>query len=347
MVTRMEQTVINASKKSLLLFSDNLPELLKSICNVVDKNKLFIITDDNVANLYLNEILRLLDNGTYYKILSLPHGEISKSFNGLNSIYEMLAANSAGRNDYILNFGGGMITDLGGFAAATYMRGINYINIPTTLLGMVDSSIGGKTAINFNMTKNLIGAFHMPVLTAIHPDFISTLPEREKKSGLGEMIKYFFISGNEILGNVDFNDTYDSIKECATIKKEYVELDEFDKAQRRILNFGHTFGHAFESASNFMLSHGEAVGLGMLAVSEFGEKLNITNKGCSKLVKSFLLRNGMPTDYSVYTKDALNELSHDKKFSSGSINMIFIKNPGEPFIHSVELSKAKDFLSCE
>ncbi len=343
----MQQTVINASKKSLLLFSNSLQELLDKILDMVGGNKLFIITDDNVADLYLDRITKLFDSRTFYKVLLLPHGEVSKSFEGLNSIYEMLSENSAGRNDYILNFGGGMISDLGGFAAATYMRGINYINLPTTLLGMVDSSIGGKTAINFNMTKNLIGAFHMPILTAIYPDFINTLPEREKKSGLGEMIKYFLISGKEILKNIDFTDAYADIKECATIKKDYVEIDEFDKAQRKILNFGHTFGHAFESVSNFTLSHGEAVGLGMLAASELGEKLNITNAGCSELIESFLSRYGMSTDYSPYAKDAINELCHDKKFSSGSINMIFIKNPGKPFIHSVELSKAKDFLSRE
>lgn len=343
----MEHTLINSSKESLLLFTDNLSELLGNICNEIGKNKLFIVTDDNVAKLYLNDIIQLLNDRVSYEVLLLPHGEASKSFDGLNLIYEMLSANSASRSDYILNFGGGMITDLGGFAAATYMRGIKYINLPTTLLAMVDSSIGGKTAINFNTTKNLIGAFHMPILTGVYPNFINTLPEREKKSGLGEMIKYFLISAKESLKNIDFMNAYDSIKECAIIKKEYVELDEFDKAQRRILNFGHTFGHAFESASNFTLSHGEAVGLGMLAASELGEKMNVTNEGCSKLIKSILMKYEMPTDYSLYAKDAINELSHDKKFSSGNISIIFIKNPGEPLIRSVEINKAKDFLSCD
>lgn len=347
MVVNLEHTLINSSKESLLLFTDNLSELLSNICNEIGKNKLFIVTDDNVAKLYLNDIIQLLNDRVSYEVLLLPHGEASKSFDGLNLIYEMLSANSASRSDYILNFGGGMITDLGGFAAATYMRGIKYINLPTTLLAMVDSSIGGKTAINFNTTKNLIGAFHMPILTGVYPNFINTLPEREKKSGLGEMIKYFLISAKESLENIDFMNAYDSIKECAIIKKEYVELDEFDKAQRRILNFGHTFGHAFESVSNFTLSHGEAVGLGMLAASELGEKMNITNKGCSKLIESILMKYEMPTDYSLYAKDAINELSHDKKFSSGNISMIFIKNPGEPLIRSVEINKAKDFLSCD
>ncbi len=341
----MDKLTIQADVSCDILLSDKIEEFCLYISKIVSGHHVFIVSDDIVAPFYLETIKYLLmERSVAVDSIILPHGEQSKSSDGLAAIHRFLIKNAASRHDYILNLGGGMVSDLGGFAAATYMRGIGYINMPTSLLGMVDSGIGGKTAINFDGIKNIIGAFHSPLLTAIYPEFLTTLPVCELRSGMGEVIKYSVISpvfSNMLSG--EFPDI-ELIMNCCKIKKRYVELDAYDNGQRKILNFGHTFGHAFESGSGFELSHGEAVGLGMLAIARFGNHIGITPPDVGREIERKLISYKMPTDYSKYTDLAAYELCHDKKNDGGLIEMVLLEDIGSPIIARIPIEKARDFL---
>lgn len=342
----MKYLKVSAEAECDLMFFDEFNELRDALLNLAYGRHVFIITDNKVSALYLARIEQIFrQQSIIFSSLILPQGESTKDMDGLSNIYRFLISNSAGRKDLILNLGGGMISDLGGFAAATYMRGIEYINIPTTLLGMVDSGLGGKTAINFEGIKNVIGNFHSAVATLIYPEFLYTLPDSEIKSGMGEIIKYTLISNDVALPLDNRIPNLELILACCNIKKHYVEADAFDNGKRKILNFGHTYGHAFEAGSHFSLSHGEAVGLGMLAAVRFGNFMNITPDNVEVKLKQRLSACNMPTDYSSYTSSALEELSHDKKNNGGLIDMIFLKDIGVPFIMKVPVQKARGFLT--
>lgn len=341
----MKRLKLSAEAECELMFIDEFNELCKPIFDLAHGHHVFIITDDKVSALYLDRIEQMFRRQSImFSSLILPQGEPTKSVDGLSNIYRFLISNSAGRKDLILNLGGGMISDLGGFAAATYMRGIEYINIPTTLLGMVDSGFGGKTAINFEGIKNVIGNFHSAAITLIYPEFLYTLPVSEIKSGMGEVIKYTLISNDVTLLPNKKVPNLELMLTCCKVKKHYIELDALDNGKRKILNFGHTFGHAFEAGSRFTLSHGEAVGLGMLAAVRFGNFMKITPCNIESELKQLLETYDMPTDYSPYISAALGELTHDKKNIGGLIDMIFLKDIGVPFIMKVPVEKARGFL---
>lgn len=341
----MKRLKVSAEAECELMFIDEFNELHKPILDLAYGHHVFIITDDKVSALYLDRIEQMFrQHSIMFSSLILPQGELTKSMDGLSNVYRFLISNSAGRKDLILNLGGGMISDLGGFAAATYMRGIKYINIPTTLLGMVDSGFGGKTAINFEGIKNVIGNFHSAAITIIYPEFLYTLPDSEVKSGMGEVIKYTLISNDVTLPLDSKIPDLELILNCCKVKKHYVELDALDNGKRKILNFGHTFGHAFEAGSHFSLSHGEAVGLGMLAAVKFSNFMGVTPCNIEFELKQRLEAYDLPTDYSNYVSSALEELTHDKKNNGGLIDMIFLKDTGTPFIMKVPVDKAKEFL---
>lgn len=341
----MKRLKISAETECELMFVDEFNELCKPIFDLAYGHHVFIITDDTVSSLYLDRIEQMLrQHSIIFSSLVLPQGELTKSIDGLSSVYRFLISNAAGRKDLILNLGGGMISDLGGFAAATYMRGIEYINIPTTLLGMVDSGFGGKTAINFEGSKNIIGSFHSAAITIIYPEFLYTLPDSEIKSGMGEVIKYTLISNDVTLPLASVVPSLELILNCCKVKSHYVELDALDNGKRKILNFGHTFGHAFEAGSHFSLSHGEAIGLGMLAAVRFGNFIAATPRNIEVELRQRLEAYAMPTDYSPYISSAIEELTHDKKNNAGLIDMIFLKDIGIPFIMKVPVEKAKEFL---
>lgn len=331
-----------------VIYENNIDGVAQSLSSLCSARRVFIVTDDTVAALYLDALVSSARNkldicGT----VILKHGEGSKDLNSLQSICGAMLECGLSRRDLVVNLGGGMVSDIGGFAAGIYMRGIDYINIPTTLLGMVDSSIGGKTAIDFNGIKNVLGAFHFPIATIVCPEFLNTLNADEYRSGMGEVIKYYAISGRFDIPSSVPDDSARLIIQCCDIKKRFVLSDRYDTGVRKILNFGHTFGHAFESASCFSVSHGEAVGLGMLAVCRLGETLGITDADCFNKIKQKLDLYGLKADYSRLAGDALNELIHDKKYSGGNIDMIFIKHIGEPVIKSCPLETVRTFLSNE
>ncbi len=319
------------------------------IANRIDSRRALLITDQNVSALYLDRIMHSAHKcGFDLHPIVLSCGEAVKSFDGLQLIYTELMESAFTRFDACIALGGGVIGDLSGFAASTYMRGMPLIQLPTTLLAQIDSSVGGKTAINFNGVKNLIGTFYQPKCTIIIPEFLRTLPPRELRCGLGELLKYGAISSPKLIEEVKMNPTIgcELIAQCCRIKSEFVSNDEKDLGLRRILNFGHTFGHAFEAASGYSLSHGECVGLGMLASIKIGEQLGLTQSGVYAALESVMLVLNMPTNYSKYAERALRYICNDKKAADGEkIDFVMIKNFGNPFkmlIPIVELAALFD-----
>ena len=273
----MKNLLINASHSYNVVINRNIITMLyphiKSICNA---KKVTIITDSNVALLYLDKVLHCLENSDYEvnKII-IPAGESSKNISVLENIYLELSKSYISKSDLLISLGGGVVTDLCGFVASTYLRGIKCIHIPTSLIAQVDAAIGGKTAVNLSTGKNLVGSFYQPSSVLIDPELLATLPASEISSGMAEVIKYALIKNKTLFdklydysGNVLSNKFIDDvIFECVKIKKELVERDEFDGKERMLLNFGHTIGHAVEKYFNYSkYSHGQAVSLGMLEI---------------------------------------------------------------------------------
>ncbi|REJ82506.1 MAG: 3-dehydroquinate synthase [Bacteroidetes bacterium] len=256
---------------------DSLKHLDRLVEEKYKNSKLFILVDENTRVFCLSELIRLSENLNDSVILEFSPGDSNKSLRSCSDLWKRLSDNHADRNSLLINLGGGVVTDLGGFVASVFMRGIDYLNIPTSLLGMVDSALGGKTGINYYGYKNMIGTFSNPVAVFINPVFLKTLPERELKSGFAEIIKHALIQNKSFwsdlhevkdLSQTDFNKL---ISKSVKIKSHFVEEDFLDRGSRRALNFGHTVGHALESYSILNheepVRHGEAVAIGMLAES--------------------------------------------------------------------------------
>lgn len=301
---------------------------LLQLPRLVKGRRVVIITDYTVGALYGKKLSKKLGAC----LLQLPPGEITKSIAGASVIYDKLIELGINRDGLIIALGGGVIGDLAGFTAATYLRGIDIIQVPTTLLAMVDAAIGGKTAINHPRGKNLIGVFHQPKLVLVDVETLNTLPARELKGGLAEVIKYGFIKDPAILkmlsGNPHVNANFwiKLITRCAAIKAEVVCRDERETTgYRMILNFGHTIGHAIEAVGGFKkFSHGEAVGLGMLAAAKIAGKREVEAK-LVRLLKALKL----PTTVKLRAKDLLKALRLDKKVKAGKVRFVLPVRVGQ------------------
>ena len=301
------------------------------------KAKKLIVTDDGVPSEYVRTVAGDLQN-TF--VFIFPQGEKSKNFDTYKAICEKLLLEGFTRKDMIIAVGGGVCGDMAGFAAATYMRGIKFYNIPTTLLSQVDSSIGGKTAIDFGGIKNIIGAFYQPECVIIDPDVLSTLPERQIKNGLAESIKMGVTNDEslfELCGRKDYmNNIEKIIEKSLLVKKSVVEEDEKETGLRKVLNFGHTIGHGIESTAGLSeLYHGECVALGMLFMCE----------NCIKgKVKKALSEVGLPTEYHYDKEKVFEALIHDKKSSGNTITVVKSKKIGEFYFEDVSLESLKEYL---
>lgn len=301
---------------------------------VANASKVFILTDENVAPFWLPETEYWLGCENAVEIV-IQSGEKHKTLQTVQRIWKTLMRHHADRNALLVNLGGGVITDLGGFAASTYKRGIRFINIPTTLLGMVDAAIGGKTGIDFGGGKNQIGTFAEPMAVITDPVYLETLDDREVRSGLAEMLKYGFIADPELL-HADAENYVPYIKRCGEIKREIVKKDPTEKGLRKILNFGHTLGHAIEShclTTDFPLLHGEAVALGMMAA------LCISVKQCdldASVLKNFenqlpMLLSECPIRLSEADIEPIMEyLAFDKKNKGEKPQFVLLESVGKP-----------------
>lgn len=316
--------------------------------------KITVITDINVHKFYENKIKKSLEQYNYdVNFIIVSPGEKSKSIEVLTDVYRKLIQFGMTRSDLIIAFGGGVIGDLAGFAASTYLRGVNYIQIPTSLLAQIDSSIGGKVAVNLEQGKNLIGSFYQPYRVFIDPDVLNTLPDKYIKDGLGEVIKYACIKDSnlfEVLMNIKSKDQlFDNIEyiieTCCNIKKSIVEIDERDTGERMILNFGHTLGHAIEKYYNYEYSHGIAVSKGMYYITKKSEEFSITEPGTAEKIKKILINFNI--DYELPKLDIntiTDTIKLDKKNISNKINLILIKKIGEAFIESIPIDQINKYF---
>ncbi|MEL7606466.1 MAG: 3-dehydroquinate synthase [Sedimentibacter saalensis] len=327
----------------------------REIRKVYSSNKIAVVTDENVFGLY-GEILEkslAAENFTPTFIVIKP-GEQSKTVDTLKHVYSNLVSMGITRGDLIVALGGGVVGDLAGFAASTYLRGIDFVQIPTSLLAQIDSSIGGKVAVNLDEGKNLIGSFYHPKLVLVDPEVLNSLPEKFVKDGLGEAIKYGCIRDKELFSmlldiksNFELLDNIeDIIFRCLSIKKETVEMDEKDKGIRMLLNFGHTIGHAIEKYFNYeKYSHGEAVSVGMYWITKKSEEMGITEKGTSDKIKGALENYGI--EYTILHLDReeiIKNILVDKKNISGKLNLILLKDIGNAFIYTIPEQETSKFI---
>lgn len=305
--------------------------------------KAVIVTDSNVEPLYGDTVFKSLTAaGFETRAFTFNAGEPSKSHAVLLSLYSFLAGFEMTRRDIIVALGGGVTGDLAGFAAATYMRGIDFIQVPTTLLAQVDSSIGGKTAVDIKEGKNLVGAFHQPRLVVCDPDVLSTLDPRIYADGMGEVIKHACIR-DENMFNMLAGGTLsggDLIIRNMNIKRQVVEHDEQEHGERMVLNFGHTLGHAIEAYYHFNgISHGEAVGIGMVEISRAGERVGLTRPGTSERIAGLLQKYGLPTRTAAPLPEIARGAVTDKKRDGGNLNLVFLKQIGEGFIYKMPVTR--------
>ena len=315
----------------------------KKLKQIARGNKTAIITDDVVMPLYSDSIIGELSGcGFETCVYVLPHGEASKNGREYLKILEFLAESGLDRRDTVVALGGGVVGDIAGFAAATYLRGIDCVQIPTTLLSMTDSSVGGKTAIDLKAGKNLAGAFKQPKFVAIDTDFLETLPEDEIKNGLGELIKYAVIDGGEILTMLEdgFGKNVQKIVEAAVdIKRRVVEADEKESGLRRILNFGHTPAHAAEKLSGFTLPHGVAVAAGVnLMLRASVRKADCPARDAQR-IERLCVKYGLPVAFEYTAKRLAEASAGDKKTEGEFINLVLADKIGSVF--SIKVPKAE------
>ena len=338
----MRQLKISLKDNSYDIFIENgiISKANEYIKEVYKNKKVYIITDSNVEKLYLNQVIEVLKNDFIVDYVVIPAGEESKCLNVYASVIDSLLEKNIRRNELLIALGGGVIGDLVGFISATLYRGLPYVSIPTSLLSQMDSSIGGKTGIDFYDRKNIIGCFKQPSLVLIDPLTHKTLEKREFNNGMGELIKHAII-GNDHLFNLLLNQSIideNIIYESLSVKKRVVELDPFDQGERMLLNFGHTFGHAIELKMN--LKHGEAVAVGMLMAIKFGVDLGLTDSDIYSKVKQVLDLYDLPS-YEVEYKEYLKEALYDKKNLAGIVNFILVDKIGHAFIHKIKEDELK------
>jgi 3-dehydroquinate synthase len=311
--------------------------------------KAAVITDSTVAELYSNGLMKsIADVGFDAKLHIFPAGEKSKTHSTLLGIYDFLAQNGYTRSDLIIALGGGVVGDVAGFAAATYMRGIDFVQVPTTLLAQVDSSIGGKTAVDLCEGKNLVGAFWQPRLVVCDPSTLKTLDSRVFSDGMAEAIKHICIRDStlftSLLGGASVDE--DFICRNIDIKRQVVERDERENGERMLLNFGHTLGHAIEKLYNFeTYTHGEAVAIGMVMITRQSEKRGLTRKGTADKIESLLKKFGLPTSCPAPIGDIVRAASCDKKRSDGGITLVLLHEIDSAYLHHLTDTEFESFFT--
>ncbi|MEG1870817.1 MAG: 3-dehydroquinate synthase, partial [Peptostreptococcaceae bacterium] len=313
------------------------------------------VTDKNVDKFYGEIVEKSLKHHGYevLKVVLKP-GEESKSMGSLICLYNNLLDFKLNRGSLIIALGGGVIGDLTGFCAATLLRGIPFVQVPTSFLAQIDSSIGGKVAIDLPKGKNLVGNFYHPKAVYIDPQVLKSLEKRYLNDGLGEAIKYGVIRDKNLFCRLEdiknyeelFNNMEYLIYKCCDIKRRIVEVDEKDTGERMILNFGHTIGHALEKLQNYQgYSHGEAVAVGMYTIARSCEELKICETDVSSRIKGLLDKFQLPHSINIEsTEDIINAMEVDKKNSGSFINLILLRDIGEAFIHKIPSKELRKYI---
>lgn len=353
----MEKVVVNAGGKTYEIIIES--GLFNRVPHIFrDKflgKKLAIIADSNVFQLYGETFVHQLEqDGFFVMPIIFEAGEKSKNLATLNKIYKSLADGAFTRSDIVVALGGGVTGDMAGLAAATFLRGMGYIQIPTTLLAMVDSSIGGKVAVDLPQGKNLVGAFYQPDAVFTDPKLLESLSDRYFSDGMAELLKHSFIRDLNLFNSLVNDNIYDRktlsknldeyiFKSC-NIKRIVVEEDEQDNGIRQLLNFGHTVGHAIERVQNYSgLSHGEAISIGMIVITMLTERMELTRKGETRRIINALEKYGLPTKWpDLDISQVINAMSLDKKNRSGKITIAYIEEIGQGRLIELDLKELED-----
>ena len=321
----------------------NLIEKIETLFEFSNYSKLLVITDETVAPLFLDKLQKNLPSKT--ETITLPTGEKAKDIEYLTKIWEKMIDAQLDRKSLVINLGGGVIGDIGGFAASTYMRGIDFINIPTTLLAQVDESVGGKTMIDFHGIKNIVGTFHQPSAVIIDVATLQTLPERQLLNGFAEIIKHGLVKDKTYFDLVrskkpkDFSheELLEIIVRSNEIKSEIIQEDEKESGLRKVVNYGHTLGHAVEVLSLVTqnpLLHGEAVSIGMVAENNIAVETGLLSNEDADVIKKTLENAGLPVKVPDFeTDEILEKMKLDKKNTDGKINFTLLKTLGEGIIN--------------
>ncbi len=327
-------------------FLDTVGEKIKEIkspCRAV------LVSDDTVFALYGERVKKSLSDSGYsvYEFV-FPHGEDSKSMENFSKIQEFCAENSITRTDLFIALGGGVTGDLTGFAAGTYLRGVDFVQIPTTVLAMVDSSVGGKTAINLKAGKNLCGAFYQPIAVFADCETLNTLPNEIFNEGCAEIIKYGMILDKDLLEFLQNNDIRENveyvIRRCVEIKRDVVVKDEFENGERKLLNFGHTIGHAIEKCSRLTISHGNAVAMGMAIATKGAYETGLSEKDFSSILLPILEKNQLPTVCEFSAEELYRASLSDKKRSLDTISLIVPDKSGLCKIEKIHVDDLQKFI---
>jgi len=343
----MEKVRVNLADRSydILISGGWLDELGRHLRGIVPSEKILVVTDSRVGKLYADKTVESLRKEDFpTDIITLPEGEENKTLDTVERIYNFLADNNFPRRATLVALGGGVVGDITGFAAATYMRGVNFVQIPTSLLAMVDSSVGGKTGVNHPLGKNLIGAFYQPKFVFIDTSLLKTLAPEEFYAGMAEVIKYGMIKNEaffeflsdemDALVSGDMKSINTIIKRCCEIKAEVVSEDEREAGIRAILNFGHTVGHAIEALTNYhKYRHGEAVAIGMIAASQIAIKMGMLSEMEVQRLWQVVSRAKLP--YRLLELDPIDiveRMKKDKKVRSEKIRFVLPRQIGETVI---------------
>ena len=348
----MNTITINASRRYDVLVGNGLlnrsGELVRGVFN---GGEAVVVSDSNVFPLYGERVRRSLERAGM-RVLSFvfPHGERSKNLKTYGELLEFLCENRISRSGLLVALGGGIAGDMTGFAAATYLRGIPFVQIPTTLLAAVDSSVGGKTAVDLRGGKNQVGCFYQPSLVLCDADALATLPEEEYRCGCAEVIKYGAIGDSgffDSLVRTPVREDYLKVIEtCVRMKRRFVLRDEFDRGERMLLNFGHTFGHAVEKCSNFTVPHGYAVAMGMQTVTNAAEALGLCEMGSALRMRGALAGYGLPTGIAYPLEDMLAAALNDKKSDGKSVRLIVPEKIGRCVVRSVPPEELREWMKA-
>lgn len=347
----MEKVTVNASTTYDILIDKNiLDKAGEFIKSVKPTGKCAVITDDNVDKFYGQCVMNSLKSvGIEARKFVFPHGESSKNHTTLLKIYDFLAENGFTRSDYIAALGGGVVGDTAGFAAATYMRGIDFVQIPTTVVAQSDSSVGGKTAVDIAAGKNLVGAFHQPRLVIADTETLSTLTPEFFADGMAEVIKHGMIKSRELFelllnGDVKSN-LVEIMKQNVSIKGKVVENDECEKNERMLLNFGHTLGHALEKYYNFTgITHGYAVAIGMSTFTHIAQRRGMCKPGIAEKLDALLTKCGLPLTAPAPMDELFKYSLGDKKHLANGMNIVICSDIGKSEIVKMSVDEYEKFL---
>lgn len=340
---------------AIVIEKGSLNRLGQWVVDLWNPQKVTIITDSRVGALYTETVkTQLKEAGFEVGVFTFPEGEAQKNLTTVNQAYEFMAQFGMTKSDGILALGGGVVGDLAGFVAATYMRGIHFLQVPTSLTAQVDSAIGGKTGVNTSFAKNMVGVIAQPDGVLIDPETLKTLGRRELIEGMGEVIKYGLIADAELWQELESLAGPDEILDQASsliyrsclVKCQHVVADEQDQGVRLFLNFGHTIGHALEAKAGYgQVMHGEAVAIGMVQLSKIAERKGLMPQGITAKIKAMCRKFGLPVSYEPWNVEDLYEaLLHDKKARGKTIKLVIVPQLGSSAIHQISLDEMKEYL---